>query len=116
MILRVASTRSSLVAEANLDRLIREHEERPKTKSKVALVLPRFVFPRSAVVALVLFSFPVVALRGQEPQQWPQDDDEYADQQPADQPPQYGQAQPYPQQLNATNHGRVLSVSYRRPL
>ena len=99
MIPRVASTRSSLVAEAHLDRRIREFGVRPKVKSNVALVLHRFDFPRSAVVALVLFAFPMVALRAQEPQQWPQDDDNYADQQqPVYQVPQYGQAQSSPQQ------------------
>ncbi len=99
MILRVASTRSSLVAEAHLDRRIREFGVRPKVKSNVALVLHRFDLPRSAVVALVLFAFPVAALRAQEPQQWPQDDDNYADQQqPVYQVPQYGQAQSSPQQ------------------
>jgi Protein of unknown function (DUF3300) len=92
MIPRVASTRSSLVAEALLDRRIRKFEARPKIKSNVALVLPR------SAVALVLLAFPVAVLRAQEPQQWPQDDDSYADQQPAYQVPQYGQAQPYPQQ------------------
>src|SRR5215469_7935669 len=96
MIPRVASTCCSLVAEEHLDRLIREFEARPTVRSKVALVLIR------SAVALVLLAFPVIVLRAQEPQQWPQDDDTYADQQPAYQQPQYdsqnGQAQPYPQQ------------------
>ena len=96
MIPRVASTRSSLVAEAHVDRRIRELGARPKVTSNVALVFRGLVLPRSAVVALVLFSFPMLVLHGQEPQQWPQDDDNYADQQPANQAPQYGQAQPNP--------------------
>jgi Protein of unknown function (DUF3300) len=117
MIPRVASARTWLVAEAHLDRRIRQLEARPKVKSNVALVLSRSDLPRSAVVALVLLAFPVAVLRAQETQQWPQDDD-YADQQPADQVPQYGQAQPYPQpgygddqQNQAQGYGQLQPVT-----
>src|SRR5215469_6614075 len=45
-------------------------------------------------VALVLFALPAAALKAQEPEQWPQDDD-YPPQQADAGGPQYSQPQPY---------------------
>jgi Protein of unknown function (DUF3300) len=62
--------------------------------SRSAVVLSRFT------VALVLLLLPVVVLRAQQAQQWPQDDT-YDDTQSGSQQqsqPQYGRAQGYPQQ------------------
>jgi hypothetical protein len=101
MIPRVASTGSARNAKTLLDDGSREFEEETrcsKTSSSFVLVLCKFAVRFSRLtVALVLFSCAAVALRGQEPQQWPQDDP-YPAQQPAYQQPQYNQPQPYPQQ------------------
>jgi hypothetical protein len=101
MIPRVASTGSARNPKTLLDDGSRQFEEETrssKTSYSFALVLCKLavLFP-GLTVALVLFSCVAVALRGQEPQQWPQDDP-YPDQQPAYQQPQYNQQQSYPQQ------------------
>src|SRR4051794_13638171 len=83
-------------------------------KLDVALVF------RTIAVALVLFALPSVVLKAQEPEQWPQDDDDSAQQAQSEpsqaQPPgAFDYPQPNPEQGQQQAYGNPPQPGYDQP-